>query len=215
MPQSQHSGLPSATQSTEQVNPSEAPPPYTAKASDPLPSWAQSVDRDRLKDLSSSVLPLSPDHLPLDPPPAFFSTPTPLRIRAHSFQPFAIPSNTRNIADGFALLYTDELGAHGIAARDWARFLQDLGVAARLALRGLNMRGQRPRAGSAGGLLGMGSTRGRQYDSAFMKSPLEQVAGLVVVYNESAWERRKVRVTLRAKADERGREGYELLVEAL
>ena len=169
--------------------------------------------------MSSTTRPLSPAHLPLDPPPAFFSTPSPLRIRKRSFEPFSIPSRSRNLVDGFPLLYAPALATHGIAEADWVRFLQDMQVSARLALGGLNIRGERPRALAVGGVVGflVGGSRGSQYDAAFAKSPLEQVTSLVEVYNQSAWERRKVRVTFRPKVDvDAGlRRGYELLVEAL
>ena len=62
-----------------------------------------------------------------------------------------------------------------------------------------------------------GGGGGSQYDAAFVKSPVEQVAALVDVYNQSAWERRKVHVTFRPVIDPGAaqRSGYELLVEAL
>ncbi|EKM53062.1 uncharacterized protein PHACADRAFT_175484 [Phanerochaete carnosa HHB-10118-sp] len=190
----------------------EPPPPYTAKASDPLPSWAQASAS--VRDLSARYPIFAPDHVPLDPPPPFFSTPSPRRIRSRSFAPWTVPSRGRNIADGFPVLYNDVLKTHGIAEDDWARFVRDLQVAARLSLLGLNMRGERQRRASlSGGILG--SVRGRAYDAAFVKSPLEQVDQLVQIYNGSAWERRKVRVTVRMQFAESGRERYELLVEAL
>ncbi|KIP02274.1 hypothetical protein PHLGIDRAFT_303824 [Phlebiopsis gigantea 11061_1 CR5-6] len=188
----------------------EPPPPYTAKASDPPPSWAASPTQ--LQDITSSAPALPPTHLPLDPPPDFFSTPSPPRIRARSFAPFTIPARGHTLDGGFALLYADALRAHGIAPAHWARFLQDLQAVARLALQGRDLRGARPKTTG----LAVGSTRGRVYDAAFVKSPLEQVQGLLEVYNGSAWERRKVRVTLRMQTDEGGRGGgYGLLVEAL
>ena len=188
----------------------EPPPPYTAKASDPLPAWASSTTQ--LQDISDSVPTISPTHLPLDPPPDFFSTSSPPRIRSRSFTPFTIPARGRTLADGFAPLYSDALRAHGILPAHWGRFLLDLQAVARLALQGRDLRGVRPKTTG----LGVVSTRGRAYDAAFVKSPLEQVQALLEVYNGSAWERRKVRVTFRMQACVDGRDGgYGLLVEAL
>ena len=71
--------------------PLDAPPPYTARASDPLPSWsarcAQLVDYTDSEDISELA------RLPLDPPPTCFSSPTPLRIRSHSFDPPPVNCN--------------------------------------------------------------------------------------------------------------------------
>lgn len=84
-------------------------------------------------------------------------------------------------------------------------------MAARLATQGLGIRGESPRTTG----LGVGSMRGRVYDAQFSKMPLEQVQDLMEVYNECAWERRKVRVTLKVNSGNRGLEGYGILVEAL
>ncbi|GJE94014.1 hypothetical protein PsYK624_101820 [Phanerochaete sordida] len=190
----------------------EPPPPYTANAADPLPSWAQACTR--VRDLSATYPSLALAHLPLDPPPDFFSTPSPRRVRSRSFAAWTVPSRARNLVDGFPVLYNDALKAHGVSEEDWGRFIGDVQVAARLALAGFNMRGERQRRASLSGTL-LGSVRGRAYDAAFAKSPLEQVQQLVEIYNGSAWERRKVHVTVRMQLAENGREGYELLVEAL
>lgn len=77
------------------------------------------------------------------------------------------------------------------------------------------MRGDvQPQAPRAGFLRGR---TGTAYDASFGKTPVEEVQGLIQVWNESALERRKVRVTLRPMNDvqARRREAYELFVEAL
>lgn len=210
--------------SANQTNtPDEPLPPYTAKSTDPLPTWAQSGS-PRFIDLTHNTPNTSPPHLPLDPPPECFSTPSPPRIRSASFAPFRIPSRERNLAGGFVLLWApDELVHHGIAQGDWTRFLLDLGTTARMAAQGLSVRGGAVTAtggvGAGGGRLlqlAVGN-RGTVYDAAFVKTPVEEVQSLVNVWNESALVRRKVRVSLHPKVDAGGRqkEGYDLLVEAL
>jgi hypothetical protein len=188
---------------------SEPPPAYTRKASDPLPAWS-SV---QFTDLTESEQPSELARLPLDPPPACFSTPSPTRIRSHSFEPFRISSRESSLAGGFRLLYPDgHLSPHGISPTDWVRFLQDLGIAARLSMQGLSIRGnvQPPRAGFIRGRMGTA------YDASFAKTPMEEVQDLINVWNESALERRKLRVSLHPRTDGHGRrEAYELLVEAL
>ena len=75
------------------------------------------------------------------------------------------------------------------------------------------MRGnvQPPRAGFIRGKMGTA------YDASFAKTPVEEVQELISIWNQSAFERRKVRVTLHPRTDvqARRREAYELLVEAL
>ncbi|KAI0696617.1 hypothetical protein BC835DRAFT_1414166 [Cytidiella melzeri] len=202
------SSLPPTT--TAEAADTELPPPYTRKTSDPLPAWS-SVE---FTDLTDSENPSDLVRLPFDPPPACFSTPTPPRIRSRSFEPFQIPSRGQSLAGGFRLLYPHgQLSPHGISSEDWIRFLQDLGIAARLSSQGLSVRGnvQPQRAGFIRGRMGTA------YDASFGKTPVEEVQDLVDVWNESAWERRKVRVTLRTRNDvqARRREAYDLLVEAL
>lgn len=167
-----------------------------------------------MRDLSAEYPPFDAEHAPLDPPPPFFSTPSPRRVRTRSFAPWTVPSRGRSLAEGFPVLYNDALAAHGVAPADWARFVRDLQVAARLALVGLDIRGERTRRRSFSGAL-LGANRGRAYDASFAKSPVDQVQQLVDVYNGSAWDRRKLHVTMRMQLAEGGREGYELLVEAL
>lgn len=192
--------------------PKDAPPPYTAKATDPLPPW--SASSTRFEDLTHTEHTSDLARLPLDPPPDCFSSPTPLRIHSHSFEPFRIPSRGPSLQAGFYLLYApDALPKHGISAKDWTRFLQDLGIAARLSAQGLNIRGAAPPP-SAGFFRG---NTGKAYEAAFVKTPIEEVQGLIDVWNQSALERRKVRVSLKPRLDANGRqrEGYDLLVESL
>ena len=188
----------------------EPPPAYTRNATDHLPAWS-SIE---FTDLTASGSPSDLARLPLDPPPSCFSTPTPPRIRTHSFESFRIPSYDQSLLGGFQLLYRHgQLSPHGISAEDWKRFLQDLGIAARLSTQGLSMRGnvQPPRAGFIRGKMGTA------YDASFAKTPVEEVQELISIWNQSAFERRKVRVTLHPRTDvqARRREAYELLVEAL
>ncbi|KAF7795476.1 hypothetical protein EIP86_006637 [Pleurotus ostreatoroseus] len=189
-------------------------PPYTAKANDPLPTWASLTPT--FEDLTSSERPTDLVRLPLDPPPDCFSTPSPLRIRRHSFAPFRIPSRSKSLASGFQLLYApDELKVHGVSAQDWVRFLQDIAITARMSADGLNVMSTSPPSPRLSGWL-----RGRAgsvYDAAFGKSQFDEVSNLINVWNQSAFERRKLRISLHVKTalDGRGLEGYELLVEAL
>ena len=89
------------------------------------------------------------------------------------------------------------------------RFLQDLSIAARGSdVRGLPASPQRQSC--------FRGNAGTAYAAAFRKTPLEEVQALVNVWNQCAFERRKVRVTLHARVDARGRRaGYDLLVQAL
>lgn len=189
-------------------------PPYTAKANDPLPTWASL--EPRFDDLTAQERPTDLVRIPLDPPPNCFSSSSPLRIRRHSFAPFRIPSRSKSLAGGFKLLYApDELTSHGVSPDDWVRFLQDLAITARMTADGLDVMSTSPPSPRMNGWL-----RGRAgsvYDAAFGKSAFEEVAKLITVWNQSAFERRKIRVTLHLKtaADGSVHEGYELLVEAL
>ncbi|PSR76374.1 hypothetical protein PHLCEN_2v8470 [Hermanssonia centrifuga] len=191
---------------------SDPPPPYTAKATDPLPAW--SAPTPRFTDLSASARATDLLHLPLDPPPSCFSTPTPVRIRTRSFEPFRIPSKGGTLSDGFRLLYpSDELGPHGISDEDWGRFLSDLAIAARTASQGLSVMSTSPPPRTSF----LRGKAGTIYDSAFGKSTVVEVQDLIHVWNQSAFERRKVKVKLQNKTgpDGRTKDGYELLVEAL
>lgn len=164
-------------------------------------------------------------HRPLDPPPECFHGRTPLRIRSHSFPPFRIPSLGPTLAAGFEPLYApDALDPHGISADDWSRFLRDLRVAAHLAMRGVSAVApdratQAPRVirGNMGILSGPRAAGGGPYDNAFTKTPVEEVNALIAVWQGSAFERRKIKVTLHNRADEgrTQRAGYDLYVEAL
>ncbi|KAI0084632.1 hypothetical protein BDY19DRAFT_987443 [Irpex rosettiformis] len=189
---------------------SDPPPAYTRNAFDPLPAWS-SVE---FTDLTDSEDPSDLLRFPLDPPPSCFSTPTLSRIHSRSFEPFRVPSRGQSLVDGFRLLYPrDRLLPHGISVGDWTRFLQDLGIAARLSGQGLTIRGEphSPR---------MGFFRGRAgstYNASFARSPAEEVQELIAVWNQSAFERRKLRVTLHPRTGVQAgrREAFELLVEAL
>lgn len=199
----------------------EAPPPYTRN---------QTIPRTAVDVVDFILIPpvLSSSHnlKPLDPPPECFSSPTPLRIRSHSFSPFRIPSVGKSVQEGFRSLYPSDpnlLGSHGIRTDDWARFISDLGLTARLAVQGISAFSERGTATSFSvtGLFGLiGGSRARSsglYDAAFVKTPVEDVKSLIAVWNESAFERRKLRVTIVVRSDEAGtsREGYDLVVEAL
>ena len=196
---------------------SEPPPPYTARASDPLPTWASLVPR--FEDMTDSEAPSDLIRAPLDPPPECFSTSTPLRIRSRAFAPFRIPSRGTNLSGGFRLLYApDVLSRHGITAKDWVRFLQDLAIVAKSAPLPVapppSPKSTSPPSPLIGWLRGRA---GSVYDAAFGKSSLDEVTNLINVWNQSAFERRKLKVTLHLKSDDRGniKEGFELLVEAL
>ncbi|KIJ04919.1 hypothetical protein PAXINDRAFT_141631 [Paxillus involutus ATCC 200175] len=57
---------------------------------------------------------------------------------------------------------------------------------------------------------------GATYDSHFTRSPLEEVHALIRVWNQSAFERRKLKVTLQIKlGDIMNRIGYQLIVDSL
>ncbi|KAF9237710.1 hypothetical protein BU15DRAFT_62914 [Melanogaster broomeanus] len=191
------------------------PPPYSSSRSntDP-PPWEPLFEDLSSQSLSPSLL----HRRPLDPPPDCFSTTSPIRIKSNDFPPFRIPSVGDKLADGFRILYPfNLLDNHGIGQLDWVRFLEDLGVAACLAGKGLNAVGSRASATlhPTRGIFPSGVT-GAAYDSQFMRSPLEEVHALIGVWNQSAFERRKLKVTLQIKAgDMMSRIGYELVVESL
>ncbi|KIK38917.1 hypothetical protein CY34DRAFT_365605 [Suillus luteus UH-Slu-Lm8-n1] len=171
---------------------SELPPPYTPTSAPPI--WEPHfID---LSQYSSHVL-----RKPLDPPPDCFSAPSPLRVKSNDFPPFRIPCAGNQLADGFCILYPSGLlEKHGIQQADWTRFLEDLGISARLAGQGLSAVGSRiPITGFP--VRGIFSTRatGAAYDSQFTRSPRDEVQTLISVWNQSAFERRKLRVTLQIK----------------
>ncbi|TFK50031.1 hypothetical protein OE88DRAFT_1600290, partial [Heliocybe sulcata] len=193
-----------------ELPPTEAPPPYSKNAPTVFP------ENPDVAFATISLPPTPPMHRPLDPPPSCFSTPTPVRIRSRSFAPFRIPSNSSRITDGFKPLYPPELlTKHGITEEDWGRFLADVRSTAHLAEKGISA--VAPYRGTTGPLLLRAGGVGRQYDATFGKTPVEEVKGLLDVWNGSAFERRKLRVTLMNRADEatRTRAGYDLLVESL
>jgi hypothetical protein len=206
------------------VPPAEELPPYTKNAP---PGGAVTFQGDvRIVTLAAPPADPTDDyHRPLDPPPECFSKPTPPRIRSHSFTPFRIPSIDARLAAGFQPLYApDALGPHGISPDDWLRFLRDLRVAARLAHQGISAvapdrttRAPMTLRRGLGVLSGPRSVGGGPYDAAFVKTPVEEVNALIDVWQGSAFERRKLKVTLHTRADSgrSQREGYDLYVEAL
>ncbi|KAF9226020.1 hypothetical protein BS17DRAFT_749311 [Gyrodon lividus] len=189
-------------------------PPYSSLLSntDP-PPW-----EPQFEDLSSQ----SPSLLhrrPLDPPPNCFSTTSPLRIKSNDFPSFRIQSVGDKLTDGFRILYPSNLlERHGISQPDWVRFLEDLGIAACLSGEGLSAVGSRVPVTPlpARGVFPSRATTGATYDSHFMRTPLEEVHVLIDVWNQSAFERRKLKVTLQTKpGDAMNNGGYELVVKSL
>ncbi|KZO96188.1 hypothetical protein CALVIDRAFT_481673, partial [Calocera viscosa TUFC12733] len=158
---------------------------------------------------------------PLDPPPECFSTPGPWRLKSRAFAPFRVRSVGRSLAGGWEGMYAPPLEGSGIARADWARFLGDITHTARLAREGISAlspkRVLHPHSGFRTLLSGPSAVEGGPYDQAFRRSETEEVAALVGVWNGSAFERRKVRVTLLPIADGTGerRARWELFVEAL
>ncbi|KAG9009391.1 hypothetical protein FRB94_012048 [Tulasnella sp. JGI-2019a] len=193
----------------EETAPSEPPPAYSPQTQPNQQAVEGFID---LTALSRVMGPAESIH-PLDPPPECFSTSTPIRIRSHSFESFWIPSLGPNLAGGFQILYPPALfEPHGISQDDWVRFVRDLGVAARLAARGKPAIARRPGPPAILSAQRLYSSRAqtRPYDQAFVRTPLDETKALIEVWNESAFERRKLRVSLHAKQG-----GYQLLVEAL
>ncbi|KAH7881907.1 hypothetical protein F5I97DRAFT_466808 [Phlebopus sp. FC_14] len=191
------------------LNEEDDPPPYSSSGVGP-PTW-----QPRFEDLSSAST--ASHRGPLDPPPQCFSTPSPLRVKSHDFPPFRIQSVSENLTDGFPVLYPcDLLEKHGIGKSDWVRFLEDLGIAARLASEGFSAIGSRAPVTTlhSRGIF-TSPTSGAVYDSLFTKSPLDEVHALIDVWNQSAFERRKLRVLLQMKSESSTKAGYELVVESL
>ncbi|KAI0338356.1 hypothetical protein BDW22DRAFT_706973 [Trametopsis cervina] len=159
--------------STNQLPDTDPPPPYTANPLPP-PAWSST----RFVDLTEREHPSDLIRLPLDPPPACFSTPSPRRIRSQSFAAFHIPLRGTRITEGFRLVYApDDFASHGISAEDWTRFLQDLGIAARISLQGVL-----PRTDLIGG------RAGTAYDAMFKSTAVEAVQDLINVWNVQLWK---------------------------
>ena len=170
------------------------------------------------EDLSSQSSPSSLSRRPLDPPPPCFSVPSPLRIRSYNFPPFRIPAVSDKLADGFRILYPHNiLERHGITRSDWVRFLEDLGVAARLSCDGLSAVGMRvPIAPLIPHRVFPSRVLGGVYDRHFARCPIEEVRALIQIWNQCAFERRKIRVLLQAQPIEMsGKLSFVLIVESL
>ncbi|KAG8216294.1 hypothetical protein J3R82DRAFT_6355 [Butyriboletus roseoflavus] len=203
------------------------PPADTSLAADVLtaPRWHESSSLDdpppwepQFEDLSSpSPLPLL-HRRPLDPPPPCFSIPSPLRIRSHQFPPFRIPAVSDKFTDGFRVLYPHNIfERHGINRADWVRFLEDLGIAARLSGEGLSAVGSRvPVTPLLAHRIFPSRAIGTVYDSHFARNPAEEVRALIQIWNQCAFERRKIRVSLHVQPiGTSGKKGYTLVVESL
>ncbi|KAN0085633.1 protein of unknown function (DUF4646) domain containing protein [Tylopilus felleus] len=181
--------------------------------SDSPPPW-----EPQFEDLSSHSSLQLLRRRPLDPPPPCFSVPSPLRIRSHNFPPFRIPAVSDTLTDGFRILYPRNiLEGHGISRSDWVRFLQDLGVAARLSREGLSAVGSRvPIAPLITHRIFPPRALGAVYDGHFARSPLEEVRALIQIWNQCAFERRKIRVSLEVRLiGTNGKKSYTLIVESL
>ncbi|KAI6131405.1 hypothetical protein EDD16DRAFT_855361 [Pisolithus croceorrhizus] len=192
----------------------DEPPPYSSQPDTSPPRWQpqfEDLTTESLQRLSTET------RKPLDPPPECFSTPTPLRIGSHDFLPFMIPSLSEKLTDGFRVLYPHGLlEKHGITRNDWVRFLEDLIIAARLSAQGRSAVGARipTRVFTIRGPFIM-SLVGTAYDAVFARGPLREVKALLAVWNESAFERRKLRVSLHVREDGGKKSDYYLLVEFL
>jgi len=190
------------------------PPPYSDPSSSSPPKW-----EPQFEDLTAAALKKfdETEHSPLDPPPECFSIPSPLRIRSHDFPSFRIPSLSDRLIDGFAVLYPrNVLENHGITQEDWVRFLEDLTIASRLSALGLSAVGSRVPAKpfpTLGPFIMW--LPGFAYDATFQRSPLEEVKALIAVWNQSAFERRKLRVTVQVRVENGKKAGYDLVVESL
>ncbi|KAG6331137.1 hypothetical protein ID866_7952 [Astraeus odoratus] len=208
------SGSPKPADSTARDAAEDDLPQYSNACGSSPPRW-----QPRFEDLTSESLGrLSHvDRRPLDPPPECFSTPSPLRVRSNDFPPFRIPSISDKLIDGFRVLYPrDPLEKHGITQDDWVRFLEDLVIAARLATQGLSAVGSRvPVKPLPARCLFITWTPGAAYDIAFQRSRLGEVKALITVWNESAFIRRKVRVSIQVREEQGRKSGYDLIVESL
>lgn len=186
---------------------------HESSSFDDPPPW-----EPQFEDLSSplSLPPLR--RRPLDPPPLCFSIPSPLRIRSHDFPPFRIPAVSDELTDGFRVLYPyDVLERHGIGRADWVRFLEDLGIAARLSEEGMSAMGSRvPVAPLLAHHIFPSRSLGAVYDARFARNTAEDVRALIQMWNQCAFERRKLRVTLHVRSIGTSRKmGYALVVESL
>ncbi|KZT59652.1 hypothetical protein CALCODRAFT_507373 [Calocera cornea HHB12733] len=204
--------------------PSGPPPAYTRHASGsdlPPPPPPPPFSPGPTQLLPMPVPSHPAGYRPLDPPPDCFSTPGPWRVRSRDFAPFHVRSLSSSLAQGWEGVWAPALEAHGITQADWARFLGDLTHTAALARDGISAlspkRASHPPSGIRTLLSGPWAAEGGPYDQAFRRTEPEEVAALLGVWNGSAWERRRVRVSLRVVPDELGerRERWELLVEAL
>jgi hypothetical protein len=160
---------------------SEPPPPYTKNptaSNQALPLTNPDIKFERL----SSLPALAPGaEGPLDPPPDCFTTPTPVRIRSHSFEPFRVPSRGARLLDGFEPLYPPSLlQHHGISAEDWAQFLRDVQLTAVMAERGVSSVAPRRMGGPKpilkGVLGGPRAVHGGPYDQTFVKTPQDEAS---------------------------------------
>lgn len=187
---------------------------HESSSFDNPPPW-----EPQFEEISSSLSsPLLRSRRPLDPPPLCFSTPSPLRIRSHDFPPFRIPAVSDKVTDGFRVLYPHNIfERHGINRADWIRFLEDLGIAARLSVEGLSAVGSRvPLAPSLIHRIFPSRALGAVYDGCFARNPANEVRALIRIWNECAFERRKLRVTLYVRPIGTSRKkSYELVVESL
>ncbi|KAI9458062.1 hypothetical protein HD554DRAFT_1753946 [Boletus coccyginus] len=188
--------------SADECSPFDDPPPW----------------EPQFEDLSSTLPSVPQSRRPLDPPPPCFSIPSPLRIRSHNFPPFRIPAVSNKLTDGFCMLYPhDILESHGIYRSDWIRFLEDVGIAARLSHEGLSAVGSRvPVAPLIAHRFFPSRALGAVFDGHFTRSPVEEVRALIQIWNQCAFERRKIRVTLQVRSiGMNGKKRYALIVESL
>lgn len=193
-------------------SPDEVPLHDSVTSLDNPPPW-----EPQFEDVSSlSSLPSC--RRPLDPPPRCFSTPSPLRIRSHDFPTFRVPSVSGNLADGFRALYPcNVLEGHGIGRADWVRFLEDLGVAASLAIEGRSAVGSRvPFAPLLTHGVFPSPALGAVYAGRSARGSAEQVCALIQIWNLCAFERRKIRASLEGQSIMMNRkENYMLVLESL
>ena len=179
---------------------------------DDPPPW-----EPQFEEISSlPFLPL-PRRRPLDPPPSCFSIPSPVRIRSHDFPPFRIPAVSDKLTDGFRVLYPHNiLEKHGICRADWVRFLEDLGIAARLSHEGLGaVRSRVPVAPLIPHRIFPSRALGAVYDGHFARNPVEEVRALIQIWNQCAFERRKISASLQVRPGTSGKKSYALIVQSL
>ena len=140
-----------------------------------------------------------------------------MRIKSHDFPAFRIPAISDKLPDGFQLLYPFNIfEGHGIDRADWVRFLEDLGIAARLSSEGLSAVGSRvPVSALIAHRTFPARTLGVVYDRCFARTPLEEVRALIQIWNQCAFERRKIRVTLQVRPLGICGKSHTLVVESL